>query len=239
MLINNQTPLSLSLSYSISPKPNIHAHMSAPALHSPHLRPCSYYVRLSPVDCFSEYCSNTEPVINHIALSPRRTRLALRPPTARLGLASPPPWHPLCTVHQSNCKSRLLPWWRWLEERSSPWTVNHVFLCSSHPEMLPVMHWVWIDGTRCIPTEKHRTRLIRLRWDFTGRTHFLLNSVKNISVKSLDIWIFTFVSYAFLNTFSRRGLKDKLIAYSVWDIWSFFLRQDFGLESGLVSFRRT
>lgn len=58
--------------------PRTRAHMAPPAPHSLpppslHLCPCSYYARLSPLwTVFSEYCSNTELAINHIALSPRR-----------------------------------------------------------------------------------------------------------------------------------------------------------------------
>lgn len=62
-------------------------------LTHPHLGPCSYYACLSLCRLFfSEYCSNTELAINHIALSPRgMLRLALCPPTAHLRLAGGAP----------------------------------------------------------------------------------------------------------------------------------------------------
>lgn len=51
-----------------------------PAPRSPHLCPCTYYAWMSPCGLFfSEYCSNNELAINHIALSPRRALLCVLP----------------------------------------------------------------------------------------------------------------------------------------------------------------
>lgn len=58
--------------HSASPKPAHHSPYGSTHFTHPHLGPCTYYACLSLRGrFFSEYCSNTELAINHIALSPR------------------------------------------------------------------------------------------------------------------------------------------------------------------------
>lgn len=66
----------------------------------------SYYV-CPPVDhCLSEYCSKTKPAINHIALSPRRFRLALLPAhhAPRIGQSASFP-----TLSERGCSAIVAP----------------------------------------------------------------------------------------------------------------------------------
>ena len=88
---------------------------------------------------FSEYCSNTELAINHIALSPRRAsrRRSARPPRAS-SLAGAPPRFGLCARHTGgivNPASFPGPG-DWVKAALLELSIRLFFLCASHSLLL-------------------------------------------------------------------------------------------------------
>lgn len=177
--------------------------------------------------CFSEYCSNTKPAINHIALSPRRFRLALLPAyhAPRIGQPASFP-----TLSDSGCSAIVAPAPSLVamigRKEFSLNCQSFIFLRASHLLFLWAMHWVQGDKTRCIPTEIEESRLITGRIGYY-RTHILYPLVCNVLS---NIWQTT-VEYlplclgAHLSTFLlSKPLKTTLIQCLEY---LRFLHQDF------------
>lgn len=169
----------------------------APVSH-PHLGPCSYYACLSLCALFfSEYCSNTELAINHIALSPRGASRRALPAHRAPPIGSPRATFGLSDRHMGAIVNPAsFP-------RTSDWgnraltEVPIIFFspCAHRVQCccLPATRRVRSDGTRCIPTETYGSGLIKAQvatGDGSGRTAVILfSATKNISVKSFDNWI--------------------------------------------------